>query len=87
MAISNIFGSNNFNAVVLATLDWTPSQSLLGIVSQTQAITATSVVLITAVALLSLLNRAEKRWWIIEPDAALVALLVVGALYLIYMNG
>jgi hypothetical protein len=33
----------------------------------------------------SLLYRAEKRWWIIEPDAALVILLVLGALYLVYV--
>lgn len=87
MAISNIFGSNAFNMVILAALDLASASPVLGTVSSTHAITATCVMIISSVALLSILNRAEKRWWIIEPDAALVALLVVGAFYLVYVSG
>ncbi len=87
MAIANIFGSNAFNMVILATLDWASPTPILGAVSSTHAITATCVIIITSVALLSILNRAEKRWWLIEPDAALVALLVIGAMFLVYVNG
>ncbi len=87
MAIANIFGSNAFNMVIFAVLDLASSDSLLTSVSDTHAITAACVLITTAVALLSVLYRPEKRWWLIEPDAALIALLVVGALYLVYMNG
>ena len=87
MAISNIFGSNAFNMVILAVLDVASPTPLLGLVSETHAITAACGLAITSVALLSILYRPEKRWWVFEPDAALIALLVVGALYLVYING
>lgn len=87
MAIANIFGSNAFNMVILAVLDAASPTPLLSAVSETHAITATCVLIITSVGLLSILYRAEKRWWLIEPDAALIALLVIGALYLVYLNG
>ncbi len=87
MAIANIFGSNAFNMVIFASLDVACSNSLLSAVSETHAITAGCVLVTTSVALLSVLYRAEKRWWLIEPDAALIALLVVGSLYLVYISG
>lgn len=87
MAIANIFGSNAFNMVILASLDWASPKPILSTIAPTHAITAACVIITTSVALLSILNRAEKRWWLIEPDAALVALLVLGSLYLVYLNG
>jgi hypothetical protein len=39
---------------------------------------------VTCVAVLGLLYRAEKRYWLVEPDAALMVLLIVGALALVY---
>jgi len=87
MAIANIFGSNAFNMIILASLDVTLADSLLSVVSETHAITAACVLIITAVGLLSILYRAEKRWWLVEPDAALIAVLVVGSLYLVYVFG
>lgn len=87
MAISNIFGSNAFNMVILAVLDVASGSPILSLVSETHALTATCVLITTSVALLSVLYRAEKRLWLIEPDAALIALLVIGSLYLVYLNG
>jgi hypothetical protein len=40
--------------------------------------------LVTSVAVAGLLYRPEKRFWIIEPDAALVILLVLASLGLVY---
>lgn len=85
MAIANIFGSNAFNMVIFAVLDISTEASLLNMVSETHAITAACALVITAVGLLSILYRAEKRWWLVEPDAALIALLVIGALYLVFV--
>lgn len=87
MAISNIFGSNAFNMLIFGALDFSTSGSLLSSVSETHSITAACVLVTTAVGLLSILYRAEKRWWLVEPDAALIALMVVGSLYLVYVNG
>lgn len=85
MAISNIFGSNAFNMVIFAVLDFTSGSPLLDIVSETHAITAVAALIITSIGLLSILYQAEKRYWLLEPDAALIAVLVVGALYLVYV--
>lgn len=87
MAIANIFGSNAFNMVILAFLDLTTPHSILFAVSETHAITAACVLVTTAVGLLSILYQPEKRFWLVEPDAALVALLVLGSLYLVYLCG
>ena len=85
MAIGNILGSNAFNMLILALTDAAGSEPILSLVSPVHAITGVCVVLTTCVTLLCLLYRAEKRWWVVEPDAALVALMVLGSLYLVYV--
>jgi len=85
MAIGNILGSNAFNMLILALTDSVSPEPILSLVSPVHAITGVCVILTTGVALLCLLYRAEKRWWVVEPDAALVALMVVGSLYLVYI--
>lgn len=84
LAVGNIFGSNAFNMVILLPVDLAHPGCLLGDVSQAHAITALAVIIVTAVAVLGIVYRAEKRIWLIEPDAALVVLLVLGALGLLY---
>lgn len=85
MAIGNILGSNAFNMLILALTDSAGSEPILSLVSPVHAITGVCVVLTTCVTLLCLLYRAERRWWVVEPDAALVALMVLGSLYLVYV--
>lgn len=84
LAIGNVFGSNSFNMIIPAVGDLASEQSILSLASTTHAITAAATILITAVALLGLLYRAEKRYWFIEPDAALMAVLILGAFALVY---
>jgi len=84
LAVGNIFGSNAFNMVILLPVDLAHPGCLLADVSPAHAITAMAVVIVTAVAVLGILYRAEKRIWLIEPDAAMVVLLVLGALGLLY---
>jgi cation:H+ antiporter len=55
-------------------------------VSDAHALTAACGILVTAVAMLGFLYRAEKRYWGIEPDALLVMLLIVGSLTLTYFT-
>lgn len=87
MAIGNIFGSNSFNMVMFIGLDIAYGKPLWANVESAHVVTAAAVILVTSVATLGLLNRAEKRWWIFEPDALLVILLVIGALALVYRLG
>jgi cation:H+ antiporter len=87
MAVANIFGSNAFNLTILATIDFATPVSLMSLASDIHIVAATAVILVTSVALLGILYRAEKRYWLIEPDALLVIILLLGTLWLIYRNG
>lgn len=84
LAVGNIFGSNTFNMVILLPVDAFYDGSLLAAASPTHAVTAACTILVTSVAVLGLLYRPEKRYWLIEPDAALVILLVLMSLGLVY---
>ncbi|GIW80721.1 MAG: cation transporter [Gemmatales bacterium] len=84
LALGNIFGSNSFNMVLLLPVDMAYSGSLLASVSPTHAVTCLSAILITCVAVMGQLYHAEKRLRFVEPDAALIILLVLSALGLVY---
>jgi cation:H+ antiporter len=84
LAVGNVFGSNAFNMLILGMLDFAQPGPLLAQISETHAVTVVAGILITAVATLTLLYRAERRWLFIEPDAVLIATLVVGAMGLVY---
>jgi cation:H+ antiporter len=86
LAVGNIFGSNTFNMVILLPVDACFNGSLLAAASTTHAITATCAMLVTTVAVLGLLYRPEKRYWLIEPDALLVIALVLGSLGLVFLS-
>ena len=89
LAAGNIFGSNCFNIAILPIVDlcYRPGP-VLHSVSPNHAITATAVILITGIAMMGLLYRAKKRYWLVEPDALLVVVLAVAALALIIaVNG
>jgi len=83
MAIGNILGSNTFNMVIVIGLDITYGQPILSAVSGVHAVTAAAVILVTCVATMGMLYRVEKRVWLIEPDAILMILLILGAFGLV----
>lgn len=83
MAVANIFGSNAFNLVILGFVDLATPVSIYSLASSAHLVTAVAVIVVSTVALLGLLYRAEKRYWLIEPDAMLVVLLVIGSLVLV----
>jgi cation:H+ antiporter len=89
LAVGNVFGSNSFNMTILFGVDLVyrnpQGSALLSSVSTTHAITGLCTIIITGVATTGLLYRAEKRFWLIEPDALLIVLLVLGALGLAYV--
>lgn len=87
MAIGNIFGSNAFNLVIFAVVDLFQAGPLFSALSATHTVTAVWVSLITAAVVISQLYGAEKRYWLIEPDASLVIVLVIAALATVYAIG
>lgn len=84
LALGNIFGSNAFNLLLLVPLDFVQPGSLLNVVSTAHAFTCLATVLITAIAVMGQLYHMERRRFFIEPDAALIILLVIGALTIVY---
>jgi cation:H+ antiporter len=73
--------------VVLFAVDFFYDGLLLASVSSTHAITVAAVVIVTAAVTMGMLYRAEKRFWVIEPDAVLVILMIAAVLLLVYRAG
>ena len=87
LAIGNVFGSNAFNMILLAPLDLVHDGPLLSAISTSHVITCQATVLATMVAVLGQLYQVEKRKRLIEPDATLVLVILLGALWLVYRLG
>lgn len=85
LAVGNILGSNSFNMALLLPVDAFFRGNLLATVSTTHAISATAIIVVSTVATMGLLYRAEKRYFVLEPDALLVIGLVLASLGLIYV--
>ncbi len=84
LALGNIFGSNAFNMLLIVPLDFISTGPLLALVSPTHLITCLATIVITAVAVMGQLYQVEERKFLVEPDAALVIILVFGALSTVY---
>lgn len=86
LAVGNLLGSNCFNMVILLPLDIVDgSGPLLGTTAPSIMVGAAFAILLTGHTLLELLNNAEKRVWLLEPDAVFrVAVFAVGMM-LMYM--
>ena len=87
LAIGNALGSNAFNIVLFAPLDFFHDGSVFLSMSSAHAVTAFIVVLATAIAALGQLYHGERRLPFIEPDAFLMLFVVLGGLFLIYSLG
>ena len=87
LAIGNAFGSNAFNIVLFVPLDFLHEGSIFLSMSGAHAVTAFTVVLATAIAVLGQLYHGERRLPFIEQDAFLMLFVVLGGLFLIYSLG
>jgi cation:H+ antiporter len=84
LAIGNVFGSNTFNLLLLIPLDLAYPGSLVGSVDSIHLLTCMFVMMVTAIVIVGQLYRVESRTWLVEPDAALVLIIVLAGLALIY---
>lgn len=88
LAAGNIFGSNCFNIAILPIVDFFYSPGpILQAIDISHVVTATAVIIITGIAIMGLLYRVEKRYWLFEPDALLVVLLCLCSLTAIVLLG
>lgn len=86
MAIGNLFGSNIFNILILGIDDiFFIKGPLLSFVSHTHLISALTAIMMTAVAIIGLTYRAERKRLIIAWDSVVIVLLYIINLLLLYI--
>lgn len=86
MAIGNLFGSNIFNILILGIDDIFFTQGpLLSFVSHTHLVPALTAIMMTAVAIIGLTYRAERKQLIIAWDSVVIVLLYIINLLLLYI--
>lgn len=82
LAIGNLFGSNIFNILILAIDDVLFVKGpLLSFVNQNHAISALSAIMMTAIAIIGLTYRVEKKRMLLGWDSAGIV-----AVYMIYIS-
>lgn len=87
LAAGNIFGSNAFNMLLLLPLDALHQGNLLASVSADHVVTGVAMIVVTSVAVIGQLYGESKRQRIVDPDAFLVIVLIMAALYVLYTLG
>ena len=86
LAVGNVFGSNTFNMAMLLPIDACSDGPLLSSIAPTHALTAFWVVIVTSVALMSIVYQEPRRRRFIEPDALAIIALFCGALLTVYFS-
>lgn len=86
LAVSNIFGSNMFNILLLAVYDLVYRRgNLWEVLAPIHGFSAVAAALMTAVAIAGLLYQRERRpRWYVGWEALLLVLLYAGSLYVVY---
>lgn len=84
LVIGNVLGSNAFNMILFLPLDALHAGSFFAQLSSSHAVTCLAVMIATSVATLGQLYHVEKRWRIMEPDALLMIVILLGALWIVY---
>jgi cation:H+ antiporter len=85
LAVGNLFGSNCFNMAALVPLDLVQGPgSLLLNVDPGLAAGGLFGVLLMSLAMLDVMNRAERRIWVLEPGPLFMIVAYVAGLYATY---
>lgn len=84
LAMGNLFGSNAFNMAAFFFADVAYREgNLLSHVSPAHALTALWGILMMSIGLMGIIYRAEKRFWLIEPDSLLMIAAYILGLWLL----
>lgn len=88
LAAGNLFGSNGFNmfTLIFADVAYTPGP-ILADISSAEVVAALAALVLMAIATMGIIYRAERRYFLVEPDAALVLLAYILGLALVYDAG
>ncbi len=85
LAVGNLFGSNCFNMAAFVFVDfaYTPGP-IFDAVDRAEIVAALVAVFLMATAMMGIIYRAERRFWILEPDAAAVMIAYGLGLLMVY---
>lgn len=88
MAIGNLFGSNMFNMFALGLADffYLPGR-FLGVIDPAFVIVGMLGLILTLLGVVGNLIRLQRRFWLLEADAVLIAIVYMGGLWLLYQRG
>lgn len=87
LAVGNLFGSNSFNMVIFLILDLaSPSGSIFAALSPVHAISGILAVVLMSLGLASILYRAERRFFMLEPDSALMLAAYALSIWIVYLR-
>jgi cation:H+ antiporter len=84
LVIGNVFGSNAFNMLLFLPLDMAYPGALFASVQPAHVVSALGAIVASGIVIMGQLYQVETRMHLLEPDAWLVILIVVGALFLVY---
>ena len=85
LAVGNLFGSNAFNMAVLFFVDVAYQKGpLLSVVSPMHVMAALWGILLMNIGLMGIIYRAEKRFFLIEPDSFLMIVGYVIGMWLLF---
>lgn len=84
LALGNIFGSNAFNMLLFLPLDCAFPGPFFAAVRPYHALTAFAVISATALAVTGQVHNPRAKRWFLAPSAEMIALLIMGLLWLLY---
>lgn len=85
MAVANLLGSNLFNIAILSAIDFCyVREPVLRIVSNLNGLSAITAVICTAIVVIGLSYRSEKKFWFMAGDAIAIFIVFAMANFLIF---
>lgn len=84
LAVGNVFGSNAFNMLLLLPLDLVAPGNLLLEASPTHVVSVFAGIIASSTVLIGQLYQAKRRIPLVEPDAWLVIVVILGSLALLH---
>lgn len=87
LAVGNLFGSNSFNMAIFLILDLaSPSASVFAGLSPVHGISGMLAVVLMSLGLASILYRAERRFFMVEPDSVLMLVAYALSIWIVYLR-
>jgi len=88
LAVGNLLGSCCFNMAIPLFLDIADGrESLLSKVEPEVTVSGMFGILLLALTMMEILHKAERRIWLVEPDAILRLAVYAGGLFMVYRAG